>query len=175
MADQLEHILQLPDMENIDIRVVTFASGWHPALEGLFVLIESDQAPPAVPLLRPGGSSAEVLVKAVSTLCRHSNKVRTGHGPPGVGAVVSGLDRHSTPNHSRASVHPARLTRFLGLCLAFQSVGARREVAAFGCARGSAGRFAVRVCCGDVITEEFLQVGSGGEKAVVASYALVRR
>ncbi|MFI0468514.1 Scr1 family TA system antitoxin-like transcriptional regulator [Saccharopolyspora sp. 5N102] len=50
MADQLEHILQLSDMENIDIRVVTFASGWHPALEGLFVLIESDQAPPAVHL-----------------------------------------------------------------------------------------------------------------------------
>ncbi|MEU6270441.1 helix-turn-helix domain-containing protein [Saccharopolyspora shandongensis] len=50
MADQLNHILQLSDMENIDIRVVTFASGWHPALEGLFVLIESDQAPPAVHL-----------------------------------------------------------------------------------------------------------------------------
>jgi transcriptional regulator with XRE-family HTH domain len=50
MAEQLEHILQLSELENIDIHVVPFTSGWHPALEGLFVLIESDQAPPAVHL-----------------------------------------------------------------------------------------------------------------------------
>ncbi|MDA3624907.1 helix-turn-helix transcriptional regulator [Saccharopolyspora sp. WRP15-2] len=50
MTDQLGHLLDLSELDNIEVRVVPFESGWHPALEGLFVLIESDEAPPAVHL-----------------------------------------------------------------------------------------------------------------------------
>ncbi|MDA3645866.1 helix-turn-helix transcriptional regulator [Saccharopolyspora indica] len=50
MSEQLDHLLQLSELKNVDVHVVPFKSGWHPALEGLFVLIESDEAPPAVHL-----------------------------------------------------------------------------------------------------------------------------
>ncbi|MER7011044.1 DUF5753 domain-containing protein [Saccharopolyspora sp. NPDC000359] len=50
MVDQLDHLLQLSDLDNVDVRVVPFQSAWQPALEGIFVLIESDEAPPVVHL-----------------------------------------------------------------------------------------------------------------------------
>ncbi|MCI2422029.1 helix-turn-helix transcriptional regulator [Saccharopolyspora sp. K220] len=50
MADQLDHMLDLSELSNVDVWVVPFTSGWHPALEGLFVLFESDEAPPVVHL-----------------------------------------------------------------------------------------------------------------------------
>lgn len=50
MTWQLDHLLQLCELDNVDVHVVPFTRGWHPALEGLFVLIESDQAPPVVHL-----------------------------------------------------------------------------------------------------------------------------
>ncbi len=43
MADQLRHLAATSRQSNIDVRVVPFASGWHPGLEGPFVLIESRQ------------------------------------------------------------------------------------------------------------------------------------
>ncbi|MEV0704201.1 helix-turn-helix transcriptional regulator [Saccharopolyspora sp. NPDC050389] len=50
MADQMDHLLLMSELQNVDLRVVPFASGWHPALEGLFILIESEEAPPVVQL-----------------------------------------------------------------------------------------------------------------------------
>lgn len=48
MIEQMDHLLQMSELANVDVRVAPFTSGWHPALEGLFVLIESEAAPPVV-------------------------------------------------------------------------------------------------------------------------------
>lgn len=47
MAQQLEYILELNQLPNVDIRVIPYSSGWSPALEGMFMLIEfgEDESP----------------------------------------------------------------------------------------------------------------------------------
>lgn len=45
MLDQLRHLLEMAARPNIEIRVIPARCGWHPALEGPFILIDSDQAP----------------------------------------------------------------------------------------------------------------------------------
>ncbi|PKW13738.1 helix-turn-helix domain-containing protein [Saccharopolyspora spinosa] len=50
MLSQLDHLLQMAELANVEVYVVPFGSGWHPALEGLFILIESNHAPPVVQL-----------------------------------------------------------------------------------------------------------------------------
>lgn len=50
MADQLRHLTDLAEWSTVDIRVVPFGSGWHPGLEGAFVIIEPRQATPVVQL-----------------------------------------------------------------------------------------------------------------------------
>jgi transcriptional regulator with XRE-family HTH domain len=50
MADQLRHLLDMRQRSNVDLRIVPFNSGWHPALEGPFIMIESKQATPVVQL-----------------------------------------------------------------------------------------------------------------------------
>lgn len=50
MADQLRHLIDMSQRSNVDIRVVPYNSGWHPGLEGPFLLIESRQATPVVQL-----------------------------------------------------------------------------------------------------------------------------
>jgi transcriptional regulator with XRE-family HTH domain len=45
MTEQLRHLLAMAELPNVDLRVVPFSSGWHPALEGPFVVIESEQEP----------------------------------------------------------------------------------------------------------------------------------
>lgn len=50
MAAQLRYALELADLPNVDLRVVPFNSGWHGGLEGMFMLIDSDEAPPVVHL-----------------------------------------------------------------------------------------------------------------------------
>lgn len=45
MIEQLEYLGEMAKLSNVDLRVVPFSSGWHPALEGLFLLIESEQTP----------------------------------------------------------------------------------------------------------------------------------
>lgn len=42
--DQLRYLLEMTQRPNIDLRVIRFDSGWHPALEGPFLLIESDSS-----------------------------------------------------------------------------------------------------------------------------------
>ncbi|SHE77360.1 hypothetical protein SAMN05444320_1011041 [Streptoalloteichus hindustanus] len=42
MVDQLRLVLELSNRPNIDVRVVPLRSGWNPALEGPFLLIESE-------------------------------------------------------------------------------------------------------------------------------------
>lgn len=44
-AEQLEYVLELTQLNNVDLRVVPFTSGWNPALEGPFLLIESQNGP----------------------------------------------------------------------------------------------------------------------------------
>ncbi|MCP2260606.1 helix-turn-helix protein [Streptoalloteichus tenebrarius] len=43
MVEQLRFVLEMAQRPNIEIRVVPFRSGWHPALEGPFFLIEPDE------------------------------------------------------------------------------------------------------------------------------------
>ncbi|MDR7301000.1 helix-turn-helix domain-containing protein [Haloactinomyces albus] len=45
MVEQLEYLGEMAELTNVDLRVLPFSSGWHPALEGLFLLIESEQTP----------------------------------------------------------------------------------------------------------------------------------
>ncbi|MGJ7907098.1 helix-turn-helix domain-containing protein [Actinopolyspora sp. H202] len=45
MAEQLEYLTDMAGMSNVELQVVPFSSGWHPALEGLFLLIDSEDSP----------------------------------------------------------------------------------------------------------------------------------
>ncbi|HEV8558729.1 MAG TPA: Scr1 family TA system antitoxin-like transcriptional regulator [Actinophytocola sp.] len=50
MAGQFRHLAGMSQWSNVDVRVMPFGSGWHPGLEGPFVLIEPRQATAAVQL-----------------------------------------------------------------------------------------------------------------------------
>jgi transcriptional regulator with XRE-family HTH domain len=50
MAGQLRYLLTMASWSNVDVRVIPFESGWHPGLEGPFVLLESKQWSPVVQL-----------------------------------------------------------------------------------------------------------------------------
>lgn len=53
MADQLEHLLDVGRRPNIDLRAIPYASGWSPAMEGPFTLIDpkADQERPSMPVV----------------------------------------------------------------------------------------------------------------------------
>ncbi len=48
MADQLRFLLKLAESDTITIRIVPSGQGWHPGLEGQFVLYDFDGAPSIV-------------------------------------------------------------------------------------------------------------------------------
>ncbi|NHD19445.1 MULTISPECIES: helix-turn-helix transcriptional regulator [unclassified Actinopolyspora] len=50
VVDQLNHLLNVAEMPNVDLRVVPASAGWTPALEGPFVLIDFDNDTPIVHL-----------------------------------------------------------------------------------------------------------------------------
>jgi transcriptional regulator with XRE-family HTH domain len=50
MAEQLRHLRDAMKWPNVDLRVVPFDSGWHPALEGPCLVIDSDESEPVVHL-----------------------------------------------------------------------------------------------------------------------------
>lgn len=50
MAAQLRYLLELAELTNVDVQVVPYDTGWHAGLEGMFMLIDSDDAPPVVHL-----------------------------------------------------------------------------------------------------------------------------
>jgi transcriptional regulator with XRE-family HTH domain len=50
MAEQLRHLRDAMEWPNVDLRVVPFDSGWHPALEGPCLVIDSDESEPVVHL-----------------------------------------------------------------------------------------------------------------------------
>jgi transcriptional regulator with XRE-family HTH domain len=45
---QARHLLEMARRPNVDLRIVPNHRGWHPALEGSFTFIESEQASPVV-------------------------------------------------------------------------------------------------------------------------------
>ncbi len=44
-VEQLRFLSEMAERANVELRVVPFTSGWHPALEGPFLLIDSEQTP----------------------------------------------------------------------------------------------------------------------------------
>jgi transcriptional regulator with XRE-family HTH domain len=50
MATQLKYLLELVELPNIDVRVIPFTAGYHLALEGSFMIIESADNNPVVHL-----------------------------------------------------------------------------------------------------------------------------
>lgn len=42
MAEQFDHLLMMSAHENVDLRIVPAATGWHPGLEGAFQLLKCD-------------------------------------------------------------------------------------------------------------------------------------
>lgn len=48
MADQAKAILDASELTNVKIRVIPADCGWHPGLEGAFVILESDTSVPVV-------------------------------------------------------------------------------------------------------------------------------
>ncbi|GAA3357169.1 helix-turn-helix transcriptional regulator [Saccharopolyspora gregorii] len=50
MAAQLRHLVDSARRPNVELRVVPFRSGWQPALEGAFTLLESEVSTPIVQL-----------------------------------------------------------------------------------------------------------------------------
>lgn len=45
MAEQLRWLLDMAERTNVDVRVLPYSSGWHPGLEGPFLLIEGEPTP----------------------------------------------------------------------------------------------------------------------------------
>ncbi|MCA1229979.1 helix-turn-helix transcriptional regulator [Saccharopolyspora sp. 6M] len=50
MIYQLRYLREASEMPHVDVRVLTYTSGWQPALEGHFLFIESEQLGPVVHL-----------------------------------------------------------------------------------------------------------------------------
>jgi transcriptional regulator with XRE-family HTH domain len=50
MIEQLRHLLDMSQLSNVDVRIIPFNTGWHPALEGSFTIIESKHSTPIVQL-----------------------------------------------------------------------------------------------------------------------------
>lgn len=50
MAEQLRHLRDATAWPNVDLRVVPFDSGWHPALEGPCLVVDSNESEPVVHL-----------------------------------------------------------------------------------------------------------------------------
>ncbi len=50
MAEQLRHLRDAMEWPNVDLRVIPFDSGWHPALEGPCLVIDSKESAPVVHL-----------------------------------------------------------------------------------------------------------------------------
>jgi len=50
MAEQLRHLRDAMKWPNVDLRVIPFGSGWHPALEGPCLVIDSTESEPVVHL-----------------------------------------------------------------------------------------------------------------------------
>lgn len=50
MIEQLRHLLEMARHAKVDLRIVPYNSGWHPALEGPFMIIKSDKFSPVVML-----------------------------------------------------------------------------------------------------------------------------
>jgi transcriptional regulator with XRE-family HTH domain len=50
MVEQLRHLAKMAAEPNVDLRVIPFDSGWNPALEGPYFMVESGAAPPVVQL-----------------------------------------------------------------------------------------------------------------------------
>jgi transcriptional regulator with XRE-family HTH domain len=50
MAEQLRHLRDAMRWPNVTLRVIPFDSGWHPALEGSCLVIDSDESQPVVHL-----------------------------------------------------------------------------------------------------------------------------
>jgi hypothetical protein len=50
MAEQLRHLRDAMQWPNVDLQVVPFDSGWHPALEGPCLVIDSEESEPVVHL-----------------------------------------------------------------------------------------------------------------------------
>lgn len=48
MADQLRALAEASQWVNVEVRAVPTAAGWHPGLEGPFVLLEFADRPPVV-------------------------------------------------------------------------------------------------------------------------------
>jgi transcriptional regulator with XRE-family HTH domain len=46
MIEQLRHLQRVSEMSNVDLRVVPSDVGWHPGLEGPFIVIESQEVSP---------------------------------------------------------------------------------------------------------------------------------
>jgi transcriptional regulator with XRE-family HTH domain len=50
MIEQLRHLLKMAERPNVDLRVVPFSCGWHPALEGPFLMIAPEESEPVIHL-----------------------------------------------------------------------------------------------------------------------------
>lgn len=50
LVEQLHHLLKMAERPNIDLRILPFSSGWHPGLEGPFLMIEPEEGEPIVHL-----------------------------------------------------------------------------------------------------------------------------
>jgi transcriptional regulator with XRE-family HTH domain len=48
MVEQLRHLQRMAGLPNVELRVIPLDVGWHPALEGPFTVIESDEVSPVV-------------------------------------------------------------------------------------------------------------------------------
>jgi hypothetical protein len=48
MVEQLRHLLNMAKKPNVDLRVVPYTTGWHPALEGAFYLIDPKESDPVI-------------------------------------------------------------------------------------------------------------------------------
>jgi transcriptional regulator with XRE-family HTH domain len=50
VVEQLRYLLKMAKRRNVDLRVVPYSSGWHPALEGPFLMIAPEDGEPVIHL-----------------------------------------------------------------------------------------------------------------------------
>jgi len=50
MVEQLHHLCEIARRDNVTVRLIRPDSGWHPALEGQFYLIEFEDSTPLIHL-----------------------------------------------------------------------------------------------------------------------------
>lgn len=75
MLGQLEYLCTTADLPNVDLRVVPFAAGWNPLLEGPFALIDPREAEGAMSIVALGGRRSGLILHSPEDVAAYRQAV----------------------------------------------------------------------------------------------------